>query len=346
MTLATRPPSGDPRLAPFMDARSDAAATTALAQVLAGEVERVIQQTVRRELGRSSVGAGHVEDVAADVRLRVVRKLWSLKREAGEPIDNFLAYAATTAEYTCYAFLRVQYPERTRFRNRLRYAIGHQASTALLRDEAGLWRCETRRAVRRAPAAGATQAFLDDPRAWVAEIGIDVSQPLAALADAVLARLDAAIELDRLVDALAAVLGIADVQPAGRHDQDESLDPGRLADPAPGVSDVLEHRQALERTWQEIAALPARQRAALLLNLRDPDGGAILHMLPSTGVVSNAGIAAALELSPEVLAALWNRLPMDDLSIASELGLTRQQVINLRKSARARLARRLREGAS
>lgn len=345
MTLATRRHSGDPLLDPFLDATTDATAAAALDGLLAGEADRVIRQTVRRELGRSNVGAGHVEDVAADVRLRLVRKLWSLKRQPADPIDNFLAYVTTAAEYTCYAFLRVQYPERSRFRNRLRYAIGHHASTALRRDDAGLWRCESRRAVRRAPAIGATQAFIDGPRTWVAAMAIDAGQPLPALADAVLAGLDVAIELDRLVDGLAAVLGIADIQPAGRHGQDDEVDAGRLADPAPGVSDVLEHRQALARTWGEIASLPARQRAALLLNLRDPDGGAILHMLPSTGVVSSAAIAAALELSPGALAALWERLPMDDLSIAAELGLSRQQVINLRKSARARLARRLRETA-
>jgi len=346
MTLVTRLPSGDPLLTSFLEAGTEDQASTALEQVLAGDVERVIQQTVHRELGRSSVGARQVEDVVAEVRLRMVRKLWSLKRETGESIDNLLAYAATAAEYTCYAFLRVQYPERTRFRNRLRYAIGHQASTALVRDDAGVWRCETRRAVRRAPAPGATQTLIDNPRSWIAATGIDASQPLPALADAVLARLDTPIELDRLVDALTLLLGIADVRPGAGRAQDEPPDADRLADPAPAVSDVLEHRQALARTWNEIAALPARQRAALLLNLRDPDGGAILHMLPSTGVVSNAAIAAALELSTATLVELWDRLPMDDLSIAAQLGLTRQQVINLRKSARARLARRLREGES
>jgi len=35
-------------------------------------------------------------------------------------------------------------------------------------------------------------------------------------------------------------------------------------------------------------------------------------------------------------------LPLEDAAIAERLGLTRQQVINLRKSARARLARRMR----
>jgi hypothetical protein len=43
----------------------------------------------------------------------------------------------------------------------------------------------------------------------------------------------------------------------------------------------------------------------------------------------------------ERLASLWNDLPIEDVEIAEHLGVTRQQVINLRKVARERLARRM-----
>jgi hypothetical protein len=36
-------------------------------------------------------------------------------------------------------------------------------------------------------------------------------------------------------------------------------------------------------------------------------------------------------------------LPLDDLELAAHLAVTRQQIINLRKAARARLARRLKD---
>jgi hypothetical protein len=38
---------------------------------------------------------------------------------------------------------------------------------------------------------------------------------------------------------------------------------------------------------------------------------------------------------------VWNDLPIEDARIAELLGVTRQQVINARKSGRERLARRL-----
>jgi len=65
-----------------------------------------------------------------------------------------------------------------------------------------------------------------------------------------------------------------------------------------------------------------------------------------TGVASLRVVAEALEMSAPALAGIWNDLPLDDAAIAGRLGLTRQQVINLRKSARERLARRMKNAGS
>lgn len=343
----TGPSPVDSRLRALVDAPDDASAEAAIGDLLGGDAGALARDIVRRELLHSPAGAAYIDDVLADVRLRLMRKLARLRPTAGEdrdePVENFLAYVSVVAENACYAFLRAQYPERTRFRNRIRYAIGHHPTTALTRDGDGQWRCASTRAVRKAPAAGASERFLDDPGGWLSHHDIQRAQALPALLDELLASLERPVELDRLVDALAIVLGVVDLQPASpRDDAGPALE---AVDPAPAVSDVLEHREALVAAWAEIVELPTRQRAALLLNLRDPDGGAILHILPGTGVVSMEGIAAALEIDGPMLEALWVNLPLDDLSIAAQLGLTRQQVINLRKSARARLARRLRGSA-
>ena len=53
------------------------------------------------------------------------------------------------------------------------------------------------------------------------------------------------------------------------------------------------------------------------------------------------GAELLLEIGVEDFAAVWNDLPLEDMRIAELLGLTRQQVINSRKSGRERLARRL-----
>ena len=88
--------------------------------------------------------------------------------------------------------------------------------------------------------------------------------------------------------------------------------------------------------------MPPRQRAALLLNLRDEGGRGIVDLWLIIGIATPESMARVLEMETEKFAEVWTELPLDDNRIAVLLGLTRQQVINLRKSARERLARRVR----
>jgi RNA polymerase sigma factor (sigma-70 family) len=123
-------------------------------------------------------------------------------------------------------------------------------------------------------------------------------------------------------------------------DGDDSL--GRLPDPAPDAALALERRTHLSLLWQEIRQLPQRQAVALILHLRDGQGSAAVSLLPLTGIASLRDVARVTGLEPERLAEIWNRLPLEDSAIAALLQVTRQQVINLRKSARERLTRRMR----
>lgn len=114
----------------------------------------------------------------------------------------------------------------------------------------------------------------------------------------------------------------------------------------PGVRSCVEPRRLekktfLRRLWEELQQLPPNQRAALLLNLRDEGGRGCITLFPVTGVATLHQLAEALGMDAEGFARLWNELPLEDARIAELLGLTRQQVINARKSGRARLARRL-----
>jgi hypothetical protein len=67
----------------------------------------------------------------------------------------------------------------------------------------------------------------------------------------------------------------------------------------------------------------------------------MLWVFPVMGIASIRAIAAALEMPAAELSVLWGRLPIDDNAIAERLDCTRQQVVNLRMSARKRLSHRL-----
>ena len=307
--------------------------------------ERLLVECVRRALPGSGQRPADADDCASETRVRLIRRLWALRREGGAAIEDFNAYVATTAARTCYAHLRERFPARARFRNQVRYSVSRHPDT-MLEERDGVWLCRSgalRLAASRGEVARSAPArqFLDAPAAFLERERIDPAAPLPHLIAAILSRLAAPIELDRLVDALALVLGIAETRAASDGDQSELHVIERVPDPSPGTLRTLSDREALQELWREVIELPANQRIALLMNLRDPDGGAALHALPVTGLVTMRELAELLGLDDAALAALWDRLPLDDQTIAGRLGLTRQQVINLRKAARARLARRV-----
>jgi hypothetical protein len=168
--------------------------------------------------------------------------------------------------------------------------------------------------------------------------------PFPELVAAVVERLPGPARFEDLVDAIAAIQGLSDrPERTAREDADGYSAAARdIADPASSPEAALVQRQFLSRLWSEIRLLPAGQRAALLLNLRDADGRGMIGLLPLTGTATLPEIAQVLDISEERLRALWDELPRDDEWIAHGLSVTRRQVINLRKCARERLARRLR----
>lgn len=103
----------------------------------------------------------------------------------------------------------------------------------------------------------------------------------------------------------------------------------------------VEKRIFLQRLWEELRQLPLNQRAALLLNLKDAKGRGCIALFLATGIATLSQLADVLEMRADRFAELWNELPLDDARIAELLQVTRQQVINARKSARERLTRRL-----
>ncbi len=111
--------------------------------------------------------------------------------------------------------------------------------------------------------------------------------------------------------------------------------------PSRGAETSIDQHRYAARVWQEIRQLPRPQRVALLLNLRDGRGNSILSTFSLSGVASFAETSATFEISEARLAEIWIELPWDDNTIARFLGCSRQQVINLRMSARKRLSNRL-----
>jgi DNA-directed RNA polymerase specialized sigma24 family protein len=326
---------------------SDADASPLRAR-LAERVMPVIAEVVRRRL-RDPRERQDADDLAHDALLQLFVKLDRLCASPDEaPIGDLDAYAAVVAERVCSAHVRRKWPLRTRLKNRVRYAVTRDPSLAAIDMGRGDWLCGL--AEWPAPWRPAGSPRLLDLRvggaasARLVTHGDPARLPLVTLVADVLRFAGGPVDLDDLISTLGDLLGIVD-QPAAadRAVEDHHRDPARLVpDAARCLPDRLSDRAFIEALWLEIQHLPANQRRALLLNLRDDDGEDMVVWLPLVADTSIAGIAACLEMPVEEVRRLWDALPLDDLTLAARLGLTRQQVINLRKSARQRLGRRLR----
>jgi len=314
----------DPLLRPLIVSDSEEERRAALEAILTEHAVPLVQKIVRQQSSRDrQLRAQDAEDIASSVVLRLLRKLQRVPFDRQEAIRHVTDFAATTTFNAIHDFQRHQFPEWTRLKQRVRYALTHDARFRTWSSPAGL-------VCALASARPDVEPGLP-PLSWSCRAG--ASEP-----DAIEALLNAAggsLLLDHVVDSLAEALKIIDMQAASATSE--------LVDQRACQATQLETRHRLAALWRETCALPPAQRTALLLNLRDGDGSSAIALFALMGIASLDEVAAAIELPLPRLAKLWSSLPVDDLTIASILGVSRQKVINLRSSARQRLARRLRK---
>ncbi|MEN3328202.1 MAG: hypothetical protein V7638_3009 [Acidobacteriota bacterium] len=325
----------DALLEPLLTATTDEHADELLSQLIADHAEPVIKGIIRFKLRFNShqeTQRAEADDIHQDVVLQLVGQLQRFRKlPEKHPITDLRGMAAIIAHRTCARWMRRQFPERHALKTRLHYLLTRQRGFAIWENANGkslagfaVWQQQKKSAVRNLSGVAAH---------------IRKAQELAETVKSIFDYAGGPIEFDELVTAVAAIQGISD-QPVESlaDDEDGGFDP---ATPDPDPAWRIEKKMFLQRLWEELTQLPVNQRAALLLNLKDASGFGCITLFPAIGIATIRQLAAALELSAERLAELWNELPIEDARIAELLGLTRQQVINARKSGRERLARRL-----
>jgi DNA-directed RNA polymerase specialized sigma24 family protein len=340
----------------FLETKDSELAQRHLDELLSGYVAPIVEQIVRFKIC-SVAGSGRgeepqdEEDIRSEVFLTLISHLRDM-RSAGstQPIENFRGYVAATTYNAVHQYIREKYPVRSRLKNRLRYLFNHRPNLALMKDAQNEFLCSFKDWAgkvksKSAPSMDALQSIEKFQSSLPAGTGVDRmnSEELCA---AYLKWRDGPVFLEDLVAVVAELHGIKDLEQVTSQDPDEETGAASnvcdlLPDPRGNVASDLEARGHLEQLWHEICQLPRDQRVALLLNLRDARSSDALVLFSLTGIATLRQIATVTELPWEEFVELWNNLPLQDIVIAGMLGMTRQQVINLRKSARERLARRM-----
>jgi RNA polymerase sigma factor (sigma-70 family) len=268
-----------------------------------------------------------VEDVCSEAHLELL--LW-LRRLKANPdlikIDDFPAYTSAIAVNACNRYFRRRNPGRAQLKNQIRYVLSSDSRFAILDPPHAATRCGL-----------AELDLADTPLVRPdAEISIESDRDLAIQLERIFRAAGGAMELDAVTAVVVRTWNIA---------RDVHASAGELNAVGGEPNDVeqsIDRRRYAARLWAEICTLPVKQRIALLLHLRDGRGNPALALFPVSGIAFLPEIAAILGWSEGELAEVWSNLPLDDKAIAEILGCSRQQVINLRMSARKRLANRMR----
>lgn len=360
------PASLDPLLMPFMTAKAEEAAREALGVVLETHALPLVRAVVRRELswdaGRGASDAD-LDDVASAVVVRLTACLTRARREqdVSEPIANLRAYAGQMAANECADWMRARFPARARLTAQVRYACRHHDELALWPWRERDWLCGLAiwRDAQDPVDAHVLAALRGRLAAPLSAVASEAKRIVTALLT-VLRETGGPCRVSDTVTLVADVLGIdegAATPLAGSAGGSASGDGGARVEARASFEDAAavrlasrdaaadrhaeQQREFLTRVWREVRQLPIGQRVALLLNLRDEGHADALELLTASEVATHDELSACVGMSPQELTALLPELPKDDEWIARRLGMTRRQVINLRKCARERLARRL-----
>jgi DNA-directed RNA polymerase specialized sigma24 family protein len=322
--------AADRVLAACLDDPRVEAANQILGDLIEIHIQPLVERVVANRMRTSSTAQR--EDIVSDALVSFLLHIEDLRNGKHAPIQNVSAFAHTLAARACSDHFRRMHPAFHSLRNKLRYILETYPELARWKDpHSNEWVC----GLVAWQTTGARPRTLPDdaPIANVAHPADQLLQLFRAVS--------APIRFDQLVQRMALEWNVQElVQPAPQPHPDNPEE-FETIDSAPPVGMTIERRQWLMHLWKQIADLNLNQRTALLLNLKNLDGSSAATLFVFTGIASLRQMASLLEMPPAQFAELWPRLPLGDLELGSLLQLTRQQVINLRKCARERLARHM-----
>ena len=348
----------DPLLRPFVEAASEGVAQDELEALLA-----LIAPAVKRITAR---GRSPEDDYQESLRQTLVALRQCRQAPQFHAIENFQRYATVVASHVTRRHWRNERPVYQQLKDSLRHTLRNESRFAWWQAENGEWLCGLSTQRHTAHSARLT-ALLTEPRACDEAMlpGRDATRVTQTeLLEALFHWLGHALRFDQLTPVVFALRRLNETTVVST-DEDENERPWdeRWADELPLPAQQAESSQFLTRLWAEIEELPPLQRIAYLLNFTAGEGALEIFWL--NGIASVRRIGATLQLSDEHFARawddpalanklrqiahsydekfawLWQHLPLNDQTIARLLGTERQKVINLRKAAGDRLARRL-----
>jgi hypothetical protein len=319
-----------------------------LANLICVHATPIIEQVITTEIARFSTldtsrrnhQTQDFEDIVAEAVLKVLVALRRLKKSPGDStISDFRGYVAVMAFNTWHGYMRNRRASRASLKRRLHYLLTTHKDLAIWEGPRRKSICGFSRWTGTGPMArtGWVNQIRLHPEQFVSDVP-DLN--LAGLLHAIFTRANAPMDFEEVVSLIADILMITD-EP---HSVDTASRRSKCSEAAVEFTDPLKseaRRLLLKHLWNEIKQLPTAQRESLLFSFRGKGrvSGAVL--LAEIDIASTHEICEALGISAEDFNLIRSQLPWEDNVISKRLGLSIQQVISCRLSAKRRLIRRL-----
>ena len=346
-----RKSTNDPILKRFLSAKDVAESERQLAILLAEQAEARIKSIIMARLHsyfNNYERHPDFEDLYSEVKTKLVTYLEELKAApAARPCKDFHGYVAVIAHNACNDYLRQLYPVRARLYKQVRDLLHAHPDFAIWRakDENNRsdWICgfdSWQKVKSTSKTTDWLQQFYESPRAVVERLaqGTDIQvMELDDLLAAIFNQVGEPISVDGVVSVIADVKGIKDL-PAISFDSDEQDLAQSLSDSRVRIDTILEMREPLKMIWEALCQLPRDEFKVYMLYARDVSGEDLITLFLAAKIVTTSQIAEMLDLTTDQFQDVWlTKLPLDNESIAEELGIKVERVYKLRFQAGKRL---------
>ncbi len=344
----------DQLLLPYLQATEESERQQRLDELLLLHAAPVIRHILRFRLGFYVDQFGispynpDAEDLYQEIMARIIQTLDDLKSAStGSEIEHFRQYTSRVAANTCINFLRAKSPARRRLKDNLRLLLIRHPDFAFWKAEAeflcgfAVWMGRSR-SLSSEPEILRSDEKLADFRS-TRFLGENITQaPLSRIIAELFEWIGGPIEIDTMVNLLAALLNVKD------HSVESIDHDGPYPEPEPRVartevstSSTVEEHDLLRRLWQAVKRFPSEQRDAFCFRFQDDSGNDLFSLLIEFGIATLPQIAQGFNRSAQHIRRLRSLMPMDGATAAAELNASRSQVNKWRYLAVKRLKKEI-----
>lgn len=336
-----------------------------LNELILEQAAPAVRQTLRYRLrfriekGGASPTNPDAEDLYQDVITKLVKKLNGARpQDENADIKDFRQYAIRVAVNACNDYLRSKYPARTRLKDKVRDALERHRDFELWKSEQGETVCgfvAWRNVMKPCANYERVRSLEEQPelirQEWSAQLARTEwpngrKLPLTNVIAGVFQWVGCPIELETLVNAIAVILDVQELQFESLEDDSSPLTLAvHVGNPSPDQEHekIVEETNTLQRLWDEICRMPPNQREAMIFSFKDSRGEDLLSLLFYAGVTTPSQMASALNLPLDRLMTIWKKMPMPNAEIADEFGVERQQVNKWLYRARKQIRKRFQD---